>query len=285
MYEFAVIIPHYNDVVRLERCLEALMPQASDDIEVVVADNASSVSIDGVVQRWPTVRIVTQTERGAGPARNAGVAATTAPWLLFIDADCVPAPDWVNRGREIARDDVVIGGRVDVFHETPPPQSGAEAFETVFAFRMESYLTKGAFLGSGNLVTSRKVFESVGGFRQAVSEDKDWSQRAARAGFRLEYDKDFAVSHPSRQDWSALRNKWRRLTSESYLLEDSGTRSRIRWVFKALLMPASVFAHLPAVLRRRDLTWLEKCRAAFTLGRLRLTRMIWMIGQAFRNKA
>lgn len=285
MYEFAIIIPHYNDVERLERCLEALMPQVTDDIEVVVADNASSVSIEGVEQRWPNVRIVTQTEKGAGPARNAGVAATSAPWLLFIDADCVPAPSWVARGREIAREGTVIGGRVDVFHETPPPQSGAEAFETVFAFRMESYLTKSAFLGSGNLVTSRRVFETVGGFRPAVSEDKDWSQRAARAGFQLDFDKDFAVSHPSRQDWPALRHKWRRLTSESFLLEEPGLRSRMRWVAKALLMPASILAHLPAVLSCRDLTWLERGRAILTLGRLRLTRMIWMIGQAFRNKA
>lgn len=284
MYEFAIIIPHYNDVVRLERCLEALMPQISDDIEVVVADNASPVALEGIAQRWPDVRIVTQTERGAGPARNAGVAATTAPWLLFIDADCVPAPNWVTRGRDIARENTVIGGRVDVFHETPPPQSGAEAFETVFAFRMESYLTKRAFLGSGNLVTSRKVFDTVGGFRPAVSEDKDWSQRAARAGFGLDFDNDFAVGHPSRQDWPALRYKWRRLTSESFLLEGQGARARTKWVVKALLMPASIFVHLPAVLSHGDLTGLEKFRAILTLTRLRLARMSWMIEQVLRNK-
>ena len=285
MYQFAIIIPHYNDVPRLERCLEALMPQVSDDIEVVIADNNSTEDLAPVTVRWPEVRVVVQTEKGAGPARNAGVAATTAPWLMFIDADCVAAPDWVARGRSIADQDAVIGGRVDVFHETPPPQSGAEAFETVFAFKMQSYLDKGAFLGSGNLVTSRKVFDTTGGFRPAVSEDKDWSQRAAKAGFRLGFDDDFAVSHPSRQDWAALRYKWRRLTSEGFLLEGEAGGGRLKWAFKALLMPLSVPVHGLKVLRHPALSAGEKGRALVTLARVRLCRMGWMLGQVVSGRA
>lgn len=282
MAEVAIIIPHYNDVARLERCLEALMPQVGADVEVVVADNASTADLGPVRARWPGVRIVVEPRKGAGPARNAGVAATEAPWLMFIDADCVPAPGWLARGRAIADAGAVIGGRVDVFHETPPPLSGAEAFEEVFAFRMRDYLERDAFLGSGNLVTSRAVFDAVGGFRPAVSEDKDWSQRAARAGFRLGFDEAFAVGHPSRRDWAALRAKWRRLTREAFLLDGQGARAR--WALKALLMPASVLAHAPRVLRHPGLTAGEKARALATLVRIRLARMVWMLGQVFRGE-
>ncbi len=285
MYQVAIIIPHYNDVPRLERCLEALMPQVADDVEVVIADNNSTDSLEPVTARWPEVRVVIQTEKGAGPARNAGVEATTAPWLMFLDADCVASPGWLARGREIAEEDAVIGGRVDVFHETPPPQSGAEAFETVFAFRMHKYLDRHAFLGSGNLVTTRRVFETVGGFRPAVSEDKDWSQRAAKAGFRLGFDDDFAVSHPSRQDWPALRHKWRRLTSEGFLLDGQGRAGRMKWAVKALLMPASVPVHGAKILRYPDLTRQEKGRALLTLIRIRLCRLCWMLGQVVTGRA
>lgn len=59
MPEFAVIIPHYNDVARLTRCLDALMPQVTDDVEVVVADNASIESLEPVQARWPEIRIIT----------------------------------------------------------------------------------------------------------------------------------------------------------------------------------------------------------------------------------
>jgi len=229
--------------------------------------------------------VVVQPETGAGPARNAGVAATTARWLMFIDADCVPAPDWIARGRAVAEDDAVIGGRVDVFHETPPPMSGAEAFETVFAFHMRRYLERSAFLGAGNLVTSRAVFEAVGGFRPAVSEDKDWSQRAAASGFRLGFDDELIVSHPSRADWASLRRKWRRLTSEGFLTEAQSPKGRVLWAMKALAMPASAAVHAPRVLRHRGLTAGERARALATLARLRTARMGWMLGQVISGQA
>lgn len=283
MYDVAVIIPHYNDVPRLERCLEALMPQVTSDVEVVIADNNSTDNLEPVTTRWPEVRMVVQTEKGAGPARNAGVGATSAPWLMFLDADCVASPGWLARGRQIGEDGAVIGGRVDVFHETPPPQSGAEAFETVFAFQMQAYLDRDSFLGSGNLVTTRKVFETVGGFRPAVSEDKDWSQRAAKAGFRLGFDTEFAASHPSRRDWPALRYKWRRLTSEAFLLD--GKDARLKWAGKALLMPVSAIVHAPRVLRHPSLTPQEKIRALATLARVRLARMGWMLWQVVTGRA
>lgn len=281
----AIVIPHYNDLTRLRRCLDALLPQLDDTVEVIVVDNNSDVDLAPIREEYQQIRLSIEPEAGAGPARNRGVAETTAPWLLFIDADCVPAPDWLAVGKRIARDDTVIGGRVDVFHETPPPKSGAEAFETVFAFKMAAYLTRDAFLGAGNLVTSRAVFEAVGGFRPAVSEDKDWSQRAARAGFTLDFDNDFAAGHPSRQDWTALRRKWRRLASEAFLLDAGGAKGRVRWVLKACAMPLSIFAHAPRVLRHPDLSGGEKLSALWTLVRLRCLRMGWMLGQVVTGKA
>lgn len=282
-HAFAVIIPHFNDTERLRRCLDALMPQVTDDIEVVVADNNSPTDLSEIASDFPGVRIVIETEKGAGPARNRGVAETTAPWLMFIDADCVPAPNWIATGRRIATLDTVIGGRVDLFDETLPPRSGAEAFETVFAFKMKSYLERGAFLGAGNLVTSRAVFDRVGGFRPAVSEDKDWSQRAAQAGFALAFEDDFAAAHPSRQDWPALRRKWRRLTSEGYLMD--GHKAWPLWLLKALAMPASAVVHVPRILTHPALSPGEKWRAAKTLMRLRLARMVWMVRQILTGEA
>ncbi len=283
--QIAVIIPHYNDPARLTRCLDALLPQAGNDVEVVVVDNASTVDIAGVRYAFPTVRFLTQHTSGAGPARNMGVAETTAPWLMFIDADCLPSPDWIAVGREVAREGTVIGGRVDVFDETPPPKTGAEAFEHVFAFRMRAYLERDAFLGAGNLVLPRDLFDAVGGFRPAVSEDKEWSQRAASKGFRLAFEDRLAAGHPSRQDWPALRRKWKRLCVEAFLLRQQEGGGRLDWALKALAMPVSVLVHAPQVLRARGLTGQEKARALGTLLRIRLARMVWMLRQAVTGRA
>ena len=282
MSQISVIIPHYNDVQRLTRCLEALMPQVRADVDVIVADNGSSESLDVVVARWPTVRVVVQPEKGAGPARNAGAWASDAPWLLFLDADCVPADHWLETARDLMDRDVVYGGAVTLFDETPPPKSGAEAFETIFAFQVELYLEKG-FLASCQLVMAREAFERVGGFKSDVSEDVDWSRRATGAGLRLALSPELSVSHPSRSDWTALERKWRRLTSEEYLTEVHGPVRRLRWALKAVAMPLSVLMHLPRVLLAPALTGGERIRAVGTLIRLRFMRMIWMLKQVFSD--
>ncbi len=282
MPRLAIIIPHYNDTIRLKRCLEALEPQVDAGMEVVVADNASTQDLAPIRARFDWVRFVTQPEAGAGLARNAGVAAATAPWLAFIDADCVPDKTWALRALHLSSGDAdtVTGGRVDVFDETPPPRSGAEAFEAVFAFKMRRYLDEEQFLGAGNLVVARAAFLAVGGFRAAVSEDKEWSRRAAATGYRLAYDDDLVVSHPSRSDWPALSRKWRRLTEETWALRRAEGHGRLGWLGRALAMPVSIVAHAPRVLSHPALSPSEKLRALGTLTHLRLTRMAWMVVQA-----
>ena len=277
----AIIIPHYNDVTRLLRCLAALQPQLAADVELVVVDNASTVSLDPVRERFPDLRLIVETDKGAAPARNRGIKETTAPLLAFIDSDCLPADDWVAMARATAErgDGDLFGGRVDVFDETPPPRSGAEAFEAVFAFNFRDYIERQGFTGAGNLVTRRDVFETAGGFVNGVSEDREWSMRAVSRGYRLLYIDGLIVSHPSRSDWPALRRKWLRLTQETYELDGRGAKAR--WALRALAMPISALVHLPKVLLSPKLSGLgEIWRGAVTLIRLRLLRMVWMLRQA-----
>lgn len=275
----AVIIPHYNDVARLARCLAALVPQLTPDVELVVIDNASTDRLDSARAALPGVRIVTEPAKGAALARNRGVAETSAPVLAFLDSDCLPAADWLAAARATGArtDGDLFGGRIDVFDETPPPRSGAEAFEAVFAFDWRGYIEKKGFSVTANLVTRREVFQTTGPFIHGVSEDLDWCRRATAKGFRLCPAPDLRVGHPSRQDWEALRKKWLRLTREAFELESR----RGVWALKALAMPVSALVHLPKVIASPRLSGpVERARGAATLVRLRLARMVWMLRQA-----
>ena len=286
----AVIVPHYNDVTRLLRCLAALVPQLTPTTELVVVDNASTDDLGPVRAAHPDLRIVTQPEKGAAAARNVGVARTSAPVLVFLDADCVPAPDWLETARTVAatQGDAVTGGRVDVFDETPGPRSGAEGFETVFAFDQKGYIADKGFSVTANLVTTRRVFDATGPFVPGLSEDLDWCRRATAAGFALHYAPDLAVSHPTRADWPELTRKWHRLTEESWGLHARegrhGLSARAAWAARALIaLPASIPAHAPRILRDRRLSGAERRAALGTLVRLRLTRAGWMLRQALRR--
>ncbi|MCV6595779.1 MAG: glycosyltransferase [Mangrovicoccus sp.] len=285
----AVIIPHYNDLARLQKCLTALAPQlgAHPQVEAVVADNNSPCDLAPLKAAHPSIRFVTEPRKGAAAARNCGVRETTAPDLAFLDSDCVPGPDWLasalrlSGGRAAGQGGDVIGGRIDTFDETPPPRSGAEAFEAVFAFHQRDYVERKGFSVTANLLTSRAVFEDVGDLIVGLSEDMDWCFRATAKGYGLAYADDLCVAHPTRSDWPALQRKWRRTTDEGFHLHGTSPKARLSWAMRALVVAASAFAHIPKILKAPQLDgWGEKRRGIGTLFRLRFQRVLWMLAQA-----
>ena len=281
----AVVIPHYDDAARLARCLAALAPQLAarpaGRVEALVVDNSSPRPPEAEVAAHPGIRLVSEPGKGAALARNRGVAETAAPVIVFLDCDCVPADDWLDTALRVAGRADVTGGTVTVFDETPAPRSGAEAFETVFAFDNRGYIERKGFSVTANLVTTRAVFEAVGGFRAGMSEDLDWCRRATAAGFSLVHEDTLRVAHPTRSDWPAIERKWRRLAEESWGLEGRGAGARLRWGLRGLAMLPSIAAHAPKVLRHPGLRGGAERRAALaTLARLRARRCGWMLAQA-----
>lgn len=280
----AVIIPHYNDVARLDRCLAALTAQDTSGTEIVVVDNNSTEDLSGPRLRYPAVRFVTEPQKGAAHARNRGVKNTAAPDLFFLDADCVPAGDWLAVARQAVRRSDLVGGAIDVFDETPPPRNGAEAFETVFAFDYKEYIEGKGFSVTANLLTTRAVFEAVGDFIDGLSEDMEWCLRARAKGFSIVLAEDLRVAHPTRSSWQALVRKFRRITDESFELQRAhgdGPALRARWGLRSLAMLLSPVGHLPKVWRSPKLDGpQERLRASLTLLRLRAVRAGWMISQA-----
>ncbi|MGB3406092.1 MAG: glycosyltransferase [Jannaschia sp.] len=279
MKDAVIIIPHRDDSLRLLRCLAVLQPGLPEGVGVVVVDNGSAEDVAGLLaEAHPEVRVLREARPGAAMARNAGVAATSEERLIFLDADCVPEPGWLAAAlAEGSRADLV-GGAVSVFDE-PPIGTGAQGFEQVFAFDNRAYVAMG-FSVTANLTTTRRVFDAVGPFRAAVSEDKEWCLRARAAGFSIAYAADMLVAHPSRGDWSALARKWRRLTEEGYALHRAQGRGPLRWAIRALAMPISALVHTPRVLLSDRLQGPRQRAATLaTLWRLRCTRMFWMLGQ------
>lgn len=283
----AVIIPHYNDTVRLGRCLHALLAQATSGTEIVVVDNNSTDELTAVRHRFPAVRFVFEPQKGAAHARNRGVQETTAPDIFFLDADCVPAPDWLAVARAAVRRSDLVGGAIDVFDETPSPRNGPEAFETVFAFDYKDYIERKGFSVTANLLTTRAVFQDVGDFVDGLSEDMEWCLRARTKGYRIVLAEDLRVAHPTRSDWPALIKKFRRITNESFELQRAEGDSiglRLRWGLRSLAMFLSPIAHLPLIWRSPKLNGaVERWRGSFALLRIRATRAGWMIGQAAKS--
>ncbi|WP_298359449.1 glycosyltransferase family 2 protein [uncultured Litoreibacter sp.] len=285
MSELAIIIPHLNDASRLYRCLDALAPQVCRGVEVIIVDNGSAAPLDRLETDYPWALLAIERRAGAGLARNLGVFLTDAPKLAFLDCDCVPGSDWVAVAMGVQVDGRVIGGRVETFHEGQGPRTGAQVFEQVFAFDIARYVARLGFCGSGNMVTSRAVFEAVGPFRANVSEDMEWCLRAGAAGVRVEYEPILRASHPTRSDWAALRRKWRRLAAERFLTDAVSLPGRVRWLFRAVFTMASIMRDGPKVMFTNRISGLrDRVFCLGTLLRIRVLRAMWMSGQALTGR-
>ena len=87
---FSIIIPHYDILDLLMRCLKSI--PVSEDIQVIVVDD-NSPDADTYLERYPELSrpyleyIRTTKGGGAGYARNVGLKYAKGKWLLFADAD------------------------------------------------------------------------------------------------------------------------------------------------------------------------------------------------------
>ena len=273
----SVIVPHFDDLVALDKCLTSLSQQEcqSDLFEIIVADNASPQGIEAVSDVVAgRARIVLIRERGAGPNRNGGVAVATGENLAFIDSDCVASPRWLSSGLLALKRFDVVGGKVSIMFDKGHRLNGVEAFEAVFAFDNKSYIEKKGFTGSGNLFVAKSVFKAVGGFKKGVSEDVEWSRRATSCGFTLGYAEDAEVGHPPRRSWDELRTKWRRLSRESYLLSKEKRFGSVVWLIRCAATPLSALIHTPKMLftsRVSDVR--SRCKGVVVLYRIRVWRL------------
>ena len=87
----SIVIPVYNMAEGIGRCLQSLIDQRSEGIEIIVVDDGSSDNTASVVSRFAAIdsRIKYSFRQNAGvsSARNMGIKTANGKYLLFIDAD------------------------------------------------------------------------------------------------------------------------------------------------------------------------------------------------------
>jgi peptidoglycan/xylan/chitin deacetylase (PgdA/CDA1 family) len=185
---FSVVIAALNAAATVPATLAALQAQAFADWEAIVVDDASTDDTVSIVHRHaerdPRIRLVHAPSHGVSAARNAGVTAAGAPWLLFLDADDTLFPSALSAWRAgIEADpavDVLCGGWVRVAPDgrivTRERWPITRDMFPVFA-RLSAYAIHSA-------VVRRSAVLAAGGFDTTYVTCEDWDlwQRLARAG-------------------------------------------------------------------------------------------------------
>ena len=102
----------YESARHVGALLRTLGEQLREDDEVVVVDNASADGSAGVAREAaPQARVLEQPANvGFAAGCNVGAAASSAPLLLFLNPDAVPAPGCIDALRAAAADTTRLGG-------------------------------------------------------------------------------------------------------------------------------------------------------------------------------
>ncbi len=89
----SVIIPTYNRAWALNRAIDSVLAQEFHDFEIIVVDDGSSDNTWRILQSYPQISVVRQTQRGVSAARNAGLAWAAGGLIAFLDSDDLWLPE------------------------------------------------------------------------------------------------------------------------------------------------------------------------------------------------
>ncbi len=191
----SVVVPTLNEEHYLPSLLRSLCGQRDVRLEVVVVDGRSDDRTREVARKVAdantndavSFRLHTVDVRNVSYQRNHGVARSTSPLLLFLDADVVlPHQRWVRMtvdrfGRTGAR---IVTCRFKLIERSPTAEL---AYGFLYLFQqVMRYITPYAM--GAMLLTTRSAYDRVGGFdeRLTLNEDANFVKRVARHGpFRI----------------------------------------------------------------------------------------------------
>src|SRR5579884_853049 len=184
--DVTVVVP-VRDMDGLGELAAALRGQSLgvDRFEVVIADDGSRRPLD-VEPDGEWLRVDRAAPANSYAARNRGARLARGRVLAFCDADCRPAPDWLEHGLAAVDDGAgLVAG--EVRPRRPRRVTAWALLDADDSFNQERVVAEGYALG-GNVFVRRDVFDRLGGFDETRPSGGDFelARRAVSAGERLD---------------------------------------------------------------------------------------------------
>lgn len=286
----SAIIPVFNDQEGIEACLNALSAQTYpvECFQAVVVDNGSNpaIHLDG---NYPFhVKLEQCKVPGSYAARNAGARLAAGEILAFTDADCVPCPEWIERGVAalLAGEGWhIAGGEVEIIELDL--RSGVALYQHATGFHQRANIERKGFSATANVFCTMRQFQAIGPFDERLLSggDREWAWRAAKQGISVVFEERAIVNTPPRTTLGSAIRQARRVAAGRHYLRKYGLDH---------LGPEAVAPHRSLwqsflwILARRQLSFPEHCKVLYAAVVIKAATVIETIrlrlgGKAERN--
>jgi glycosyltransferase EpsH len=93
--KISIIVPVYNTEKYLRQCLDSLVNQTLNEIEIICVNDGSSDHSDIILEEYlakdDRVKAISKENGGLSSARNTGIKVSTGKYIMFVDSD-----DWLD---------------------------------------------------------------------------------------------------------------------------------------------------------------------------------------------
>lgn len=94
-YDVSIIVPVYNTEKYLSKCLDSILNQSHNNIEIILINDGSTDSSLNIIreysEKYENIVVINQVNKGQGEARNQGIKISSADYITFVDSD-----DWIS---------------------------------------------------------------------------------------------------------------------------------------------------------------------------------------------
>jgi len=199
-----VVIPARNEEQAIAACLEAILHQDYDKLEVLVIDGGSTDRTRQIVNTYsaqdPRVRLISGRAGSIPRSLNAALATARGTWLVRVDGHSTIPSNYVSTALSIAQGGgwVALGGRKEAVATTPLGLAIAAALGSRFGVgnSLYHYGTEPTIVDHIPFgVYLAQVARDIGGWdeRLTVNEDFEFDQRVRHAGFDVLFDPRLVV--------------------------------------------------------------------------------------------
>ena len=118
----SVVIPVYSAEKYIKRCLNSIMNQTYDNLQIVVVNDGSTDDTKKILEEYSNndnrIVVINQSNAGVSQARNNGVAKTTGKYLCFVDSDDYIRQDMIEKlYTRLSKSELCVCGFANKFDE------------------------------------------------------------------------------------------------------------------------------------------------------------------------